>query len=664
MAMDGGEPKFLPQWLKGTSGAGRSSASPSSHGSVASQANREIAGGSFLPRNKCGQSKTAYLNPLVDDVLKNSTGRLTAKKSWKEGLKNVDQQDGLHKQREFSNPRDYGSFRRSSSAWACFDGGKDREHKSDNSWEKSHRDRARDAQMNFSSCDSKAYDISKQLPTSPLSGSSESSTFLRRSRSFLSEIGSDDGSEKIIADNGNSGFNRTSSGVLPNKMQKASFDKDFPLLGASMKNGTAASSPRDGLLSTQSRLMQPGKNISSKHDNIMGSSCSYSQFDVPSSIKPDWKSALAEPPSFTSAGPLETKINHSGLMQHAVPNMLGSLIQKSGQERSPLLQVEPYKEEEIALKQSLQLIPAIPPKPKGLHALGFSDRAKTKVPLHVNTSNANQAATPSHSNMLKHSKSAQGGGKLLILKTAKSVPIASDKSLNSEILETLNGFKSSQTCASDKHVNTSNVDREHMQQSSGSRMSSASSLLLESARSKESIHSLAEPKRNTRQSIKDRNDFFNSLRQKGKNENTNSSMAVCEAHPTMPEECNDNLTTERKKEEILEDIMLTETVNREDNKVDDHSILVETSTTVSGRCESRSFCVKVSSEEEEAAFLRRLGWDESDGAVEALTEEEINSFILQHMNAVLSKNMLRGKSAWKLSALMMHAGNMGSVSSH
>ena len=39
-----------------------------------------------------------------------------------------------------------------------------------------------------------------------------------------------------------------------------------------------------------------------------------------------------------------------------------------------------------------------------------------------------------------------------------------------------------------------------------------------------------------------------------------------------------------------------------------------------------SYSVMGGSEEEEAAFLRSLGWEENDGEEEALTEEEINAF--------------------------------------
>ncbi|XP_057978097.1 uncharacterized protein LOC131164705 [Malania oleifera] len=47
-------------------------------------------------------------------------------------------------------------------------------------------------------------------------------------------------------------------------------------------------------------------------------------------------------------------------------------------------------------------------------------------------------------------------------------------------------------------------------------------------------------------------------------------------------------------------------------------------------------------EEEEAAFLRSLGWEENAGEDEGLTEEEINSFFKQHMMLRSSSKLLKG----------------------
>ncbi|KAL7001988.1 hypothetical protein U1Q18_003136 [Sarracenia purpurea var. burkii] len=70
------------------------------------------------------------------------------------------------------------------------------------------------------------------------------------------------------------------------------------------------------------------------------------------------------------------------------------------------------------------------------------------------------------------------------------------------------------------------------------------------------------------------------------------------------------------------------------------------------------------SEEEEAAFLRSLGWEENDGEDEGLTEEEINSFykeVDEYIKLKPSLRVLRGMQLKILVPLNPHVG--GSASS-
>ncbi|KAK9271260.1 hypothetical protein L1049_026850 [Liquidambar formosana] len=67
--------------------------------------------------------------------------------------------------------------------------------------------------------------------------------------------------------------------------------------------------------------------------------------------------------------------------------------------------------------------------------------------------------------------------------------------------------------------------------------------------------------------------------------------------------------------------------------------------------------------EEEAAFLRSLGWEENAGEDEGLTEEEINAFYQEYMKVKPSLKTRRGMQT-KLSMLPeSHATNLGGASS-
>ncbi|KAG0448698.1 hypothetical protein HPP92_027708 [Vanilla planifolia] len=116
--------------------------------------------------------------------------------------------------------------------------------------------------------------------------------------------------------------------------------------------------------------------------------------------------------------------------------------------------------------------------------------------------------------------------------------------------------------------------------------------------------------------VQNRNDFFNSLRKKShanQPTNANNSNTSYDASPSnlgVTEQLGDN--SSMKEEEIsLPDINL-----------------VENSICSAKDCEAEE-TEKLALDEKEAAFLRSLGWEENAGE-EALTREEIESFLLEY----------------------------------
>lgn len=85
----------------------------------------------------------------------------------------------------------------------------------------------------------------------------------------------------------------------------------------------------------------------------------------------------------------------------------------------------------------------------------------------------------------------------------------------------------------------------------------------------------------------------------------------------------------------------------------------ETDTSIS----TNRVSVKVGSEEEEAAFLRSLGWEENAGGEEGLTEEEINSFYQEHMMAAVNAIRRGNHRLWNMNVEMHIGNNVESMSS-
>ncbi|KAF5204815.1 C-jun-amino-terminal kinase-interacting protein 3 protein [Thalictrum thalictroides] len=150
-----------------------------------------------------------------------------------------------------------------------------------------------------------------------------------------------------------------------------------------------------------------------------------------------------------------------------------------------------------------------------------------------------------------------------------------------------------------------------------------------------------------------RNDFFNLMRRKTL---TNNSSAVPDpGHVTSP-------TILEKSGEFYTDATNAVSTQGSDVRTSDHSSLnadpgvvgsngdaYESSHRIPKNGEKHSSSpASLYPDEEEAAFLRSLGWEEDAGEEEGLTEEEINAFYQEYMKLKPSSKLCLGMRQSKL----------------
>ncbi|KAH7567839.1 hypothetical protein ACOSP7_009978 [Xanthoceras sorbifolium] len=456
-----------------------------------------------------------------------------------------------------------------------------------------------------------------------LSNRTEKDT-LRRSQSMVSRkellprrvaVDSKNGSN-----NNQSNGNGLHSGVnAGSNIKKSVFEKDFPSLGSEEKQGVPdvgrVSSPG---LSTAVQSLPVGNSALIGGEGwtsalaevppIIGSSSSSGTFSAPQT---GVATALSGPPSAMT-----------GL------NMAEALAQAPSRTRtSPQLSVKTQRLEELAIKQSRQLIPVTPSMPKS-SVLSFSDKSKPKTAA-VRTGEMNLAAKNGQQqpSALQHgSQSLHGGnvksdvpktsGKLLVLKPAWENGVSpSPKDVVSPTSNTNSRAANNQLAVAPSVASAPSRTPNNPKLSSGERKATALN----------PITGFAVERRPSLSQTQSRNDFFNLLKKKT---STNSSSAVpADSGP-------DSLSpTLEKSGEVTKEVVTA--------PASPHAIENGVKVTVNGDTheevqrfsdvgeKNMSHCVTVVPDEEEAAFLRSLGWEENSGE-EGLTEEEINAFYQEY----------------------------------
>ncbi|XP_071729881.1 uncharacterized protein [Rutidosis leptorrhynchoides] len=392
-----------------------------------------------------------------------------------------------------------------------------------------------------------------------------------------------------------------------NSYGKISLESDFPSL--KLENGLPP--PKNGDVTSS------------------GLSCVVQSLSIGGDV---WTSALAEVP-VTVRG----HGNNVSVQQTVQPgsisgtstvitgrNMAETLVQGPPRaQTAPQLSVGTQRLEELAVKQSRQLIPMTPTMPKA-SASSLSDKPKLKfgqlqhqsslprlVSVKSDVSKASSSSSPS-------SLSPHTVGKLQILKPSR----------NGSSIPTVNETSCSSPTAGSNVPNSPIA----VVGSASFRNNDVATIVVERKPCVEKKPSLQ---------AKSRHDFFNLMRKKslvdnssvtGSSELTNGPAGGTEDGPMealdMP--CGAQFSDENK---------------------DDSSCNGETQRYSNNGKDNSSVDVIMYSEEEEARFLRSLGWEETAEEEEGLTEEEINSFYRDYMNSNTALNFFKGT---KLESLMPH----------
>lgn len=460
----------------------------------------------------------------------------------------------------------------------------------------------------------------------------------RRTEDSKGGISSTHSSGNGIHSGGSSSFNGN---------QKAAFEKDFPSLGIEEKQVTRVSSP--GLSSAVQSL--PIGNSA-----LLGAD--------------KWTSALAEvPPIIGSIGmgssasqqSVAVAPTPSALSGTASLNMAEALSQAAPRARSTMqIPDKTQRLEELAIKQSRQLIPVIPSMPK----VSVSSSAdKSKQPKSIARTNemvgitksmqqpfSSQLANQARSGQVRAEAPATSHGKtLLVLKSGRENGVTSlSKEASTPANNTGNRLANCPPAvAPSAPAVTSPTSR-------------VTSLETKAAALSLKPRSTAE-KRSSLSQAQSRSDFFNLMRKKTSNSSTALPDSGMASSNSREQSC---LKTKDEDSASLSPCVSENGSERTSNgdpheaqnHVQRHNDVEENNSPING---------SVYPDEKEAAFLRSLGWDENAVEEEGLTEEEINAFYQEYMKLKPSLKVYKGAQPKCLMLPELHlATNPGTASSN
>ncbi|KAI0507545.1 hypothetical protein KFK09_013671 [Dendrobium nobile] len=489
------------------------------------------------------------------------------------------------------------SFRRSVSSNGSMGREKDLPSPVCNSFGWSKRDRDRDREK-----DPDLWDRDKPLlldygfsnyPDSLVANTPENDYF-RRSHSMVSRRRVD---SHLRRHGHNSSNGILSSGMVTN-ITKSTFERDFPSLGAEEKH----------LGSDLGVVSSPG--LSTAINNLPVCASSIIGGD-------GWTSALAEVPPILGVNGqvVSSTLQTSSALATASSNSTGlsmaeTLAQAPGRVRATTQQPnDSQKIEELHRQQILKLRPVTPSMLKN-SGPNSADKSKTKGTRIAEFSSSKQ----------------QSSSNLLIHTTFRSDV---SKTSHSGQFQVLNRERNGFSPTAKDGPNSTNVSSRAPSSSGSIPPTTVQSfkgpmnpkLKVDGQGGALTIRSHGEKKITTQ--AQKRNDFFNSLR--------NKSPAIQPANPNDDQSCN---VSSSKLDKI---------------SVDSTSVMAASSfnsnshcSVENGNCSAGGGAFeepeKLAPDEEEAAFLRSLGWEENAGE-EALTREEIESFLSEHKTRKPASNL-------------------------
>ncbi|KAK7282763.1 hypothetical protein RIF29_11798 [Crotalaria pallida] len=442
---------------------------------------------------------------------------------------------------------------------------------------------------------------------------------LRRSHSMVSRKQGELLPHRVAVDTksgGNSKQNNSngllSGGSIGSSIQKAVFDKDFPSLGTEERQG----------ITEIGRVSSPGLGATASQSLPVGSSALIGG--------EGWTSALAEVPAIiggSKTGPVtvqQTVSATSGSVSSCTTaglNMAEALAQTPSRVGStPQVLVKTQRLEELAIKQSRQLIPVTPSMPKAL-VNNSSDKSKPKTTARNAEMNMASKNVPQQPSVLHIATQSVRNGNAKVDAPKTSIKFTDLKSVVWE-----NGVSPTSKDGSSP--------TNHSNSRPGNQLAVASAVASAPLRNPNNLKSPTErkpalpdvklgasmDKKHSFSQGQSRNDFFKLIKKKTL---MNSSAVSTDSNPVAsapmmekPGEVNqETVGPPASPQDLGNGAEVTSNgnahveVHRLPDNEENYAIL----------------------DEEEAAFLRSMGWEEASGDDEGLTQEEINAFYQEYM---------------------------------
>eukprot|EP00250_Pteridium_aquilinum_P012494 c20760_g1_i1 orf=349-2427(-) len=662
--MERSETSFIPGWLKGTAGGGVSATHSNSDDrgfsrTKVTQQLLAVNNNLDSPRKSISSSKS-FSSTSRRSHNNGSLERPASERDHFGGL--VRSKSGLNRNSSIRNHSKLNLEQNGYNSWIDGEYGHEADRESyakKKEWLSGMVPDGRDKDKEFG-------DIAmRQLYPAGLAGKYDGVAKLKRSQSMgLSASGKVmEVVSTVPSANGNSAINS----------QKTVFEHNFPTLGddkQSSPRSSSITSPRPSISnphlvwqgnsrSDLSRASSPGLTggFANPHSTVPASISAGSDF---------WSSALADVPTSNGNIPSssltanaaslasysQTSTSLVGPVTSAAPlNMAEALTQNPPRVRTPpQSSLESQRLEELALRQSRQLIPMTPSLPK---TMSLVDKTKSKSMRTVDgtttsliksqLSSSQKSVTPSKPDTLKPSQ-----GKLLLLKSGKDGGTV----VTPQVATQGNTAASAGSTTLGQRKQPYERRVLALQGTADGMRTKDSALLPDDKRI--ALHA------------QNRSDFFNTLRKKAAGNGNNVNALTCEAKTDSMsprdtalaiEVAPVDMEPEAKENGVCDGLHCTQSSLKIESNGDaaissGNGLAIGVS-----KAESGHSSLPRDLEEEEAAFMRSLGWEENEEGSE-LTEEEINAFY-QMME---QKKLLKGKSSGNSRAELV-VGSVGSVSS-
>ncbi|XP_039065896.1 uncharacterized protein LOC120211428 [Hibiscus syriacus] len=439
------------------------------------------------------------------------------------------------------------------------------------------------------------------------SGNGKLSTAFRDKSAFECDFHSLGAEERLVG----SEIGRVSS---PGLINKSAFERDFPSLGAEERQfrselGRVSSPGLNNLVQSLPLGTSPGTGSDGRASALA---------DIPVGLGSNGRGvAVASPNVCAGSTPTTTM----GL------NMAEAVAQGPSRSHTPpLLNVETQRLEELAIKQSRQLIPLLTiSTPKTIVACP-SEKSKPKV---------GQQLHPSVSVNSTHGGTSRSDGIIVSNESRLCILKPSREPNGGSIVATKDNL--SPTNGSNKIVSSPLSFTPSAAASSPFRSSGNSPRSAPAVRNQTQLW-LTMEKRATSQA-QSRNDFFNLLKKKSITDSASSALdpgpAVSQPVSEKPDELDpddsSSAVTLKDAGDLAQEISIADlpTDNRSEMALNGDAYTKSQHCSSNGDVHSRPD-VFLYPDEEEAAFLRSLGWEENVGDDNGLTEEEINAFLEQY----------------------------------